>query len=156
MKTSRVDPHFQCVVVIKQSELHCTPAPFLNRFEKYALNHESLLENVLDSYPRRLRDLVCIARDKVQLTAFVYIYPITECLLLIQVKCFLELFDSIGLYGQNRFTLDSLLLTIIPPYDHVTTVENSVGHCDLTGTERLLSCLMSSLKMRTGISTYKV
>ena len=65
VKPSRVDPHFQCVVVIKQSELHCTPAPFLNRFEKYALNHQSLLEDVLDSYPRRLRDLVCTARNKV-------------------------------------------------------------------------------------------
>ena len=65
MKPSRVDPHFQCVVVIKQSELHCTPAPFLNRFEKYALNHQSLLEDVLDSYPRRLRDLVCTAKNEV-------------------------------------------------------------------------------------------
>ena len=154
MKPSQVDPHFQCVVVIKQSELHCTPAPFLNRFEKYALNHESLLEDVLDSYPRRLQDLVRISRDKVKYNRFL-LPNILSCLLLIKVKDFLELFDGhIGLYGQNRYTLDSLLLTIIPLCKK--TVESSVDHCDLTGTERLLSCLMRVLKMKTGISTCTV
>ena len=86
----------------------------------------------------------------------IFIYLTTECLLLIQVEDFLELFDShIGLYGQNRYTLDSLLLTVIPPFD-CAIVEPTVDHCDLTGTKRLLSCLMSALKMRTGISTYMV
>ena len=98
MKPSQVDPHFQCV------------------------------------------DLVRISRDKVKYNRFL-LPNILSCLLLIKVKDFLELFDGhIGLYGQNRYTLDSLLLTIIPLCKK--TVESSVDHCDLTGTERLLSCLM--------------
>ena len=58
----------------------------------------------------------------------------------VQVKDFLELFDGpIGFYGQNCFTLDSLLLTIIPPYDHaITTEPSSVDHCDLVGTNKSL------------------
>ena len=31
---SRVHPNFQCVIVIRKSELRKTPAPLLNRFEK--------------------------------------------------------------------------------------------------------------------------
>ena len=65
VKPSRVDPHFQCVVVIKKSDEHCTPAPFLNRFEKYALSHQTLLQDLLDSYPKRLRTLVDTAIEKV-------------------------------------------------------------------------------------------
>ena len=65
VKPSKVDPHFQCVVVIKKSEQHCTPAPFLNRFEKYALSHQILLQDVLDSYPKQLRLLIDAAIEKV-------------------------------------------------------------------------------------------
>lgn len=65
VKPSKVDPHFQCVVVIKKSELPCTPAPFLNRFEKYALSHESLLQDVLNSYPKRLHTLLNTTIEKV-------------------------------------------------------------------------------------------
>ena len=72
-----------------------------------------------------------------------------------QVKDFLKLFsDSIALYGQNCYTLDSLLLTIIPPYNPAAAVETSVDHCDNTGIERLLRCLTSVLKLRT--DTYMV
>ena len=76
---------------------------------------------------------------------------------LCRLKIFLGLFDGpIGLYGQNRYTLDSLLLTIVSLYVRERTVESSVNVCDLSGTEKLLSCLMSALEMRTGISTHMV
>ena len=54
-KPCRVHPNFQCVVVIKKSEVENTPAPFLNRFEKYSLSHDGLLETTLNTLP------VCLA-----------------------------------------------------------------------------------------------
>ena len=61
-----VNPNFQCVVVIRQSELKHTPAPFLNRFEKYFLSHKSLYRTVVESLPLRLQVVMSAAYDKVQ------------------------------------------------------------------------------------------
>ena len=49
LKPSRVDQNFQCIVVVKESEIKNTPAPFLNRFEKYYVSHKHLLKLALDS-----------------------------------------------------------------------------------------------------------
>ena len=64
MKPSRVDPNFQCVVVVKKSEVKNTPAPFLNRFEKYCITHHSLLETALSHLPPCIRIIVEAARKK--------------------------------------------------------------------------------------------
>ena len=63
-KPSRVDPNFQCVVVIKKSEVKNTPAPFLNRFEKYCITHHSLLEEALFHLPPCIRIIVEAAMEK--------------------------------------------------------------------------------------------
>ena len=65
MKPSRVDPKFQCVVVIKKSEVQDTPAPFLNRFEKYCITHHSILEMTLNRLPPCIRIIVEAAMEKV-------------------------------------------------------------------------------------------
>ena len=65
MKPSRVDPNFQCVVVIKKSEVKNTPAPFLNRFEKYCITHRSLLEEALSHLPPCIRIIIEAAMEKV-------------------------------------------------------------------------------------------
>ena len=65
LKPSRVDPNFQCVVVIKKSELHDTPAPFLNRFEKYCISHHSLLETALTHLPACIKIIMKAAMEKV-------------------------------------------------------------------------------------------
>ena len=64
-KPSRVDPKFQCVVVIKKSEVETTPAPFLNRFEKYLISHGSMLEAILNHLPPHMASMVRAAREKV-------------------------------------------------------------------------------------------
>ena len=66
LKPCRVDPSFQCVVVVKKSELRGTPAPFLNRFEKYCITHCTLLETALAKLPSCLRILVEAAKEKVR------------------------------------------------------------------------------------------
>ena len=65
LKPSRVHPNFQCVVVLKKSEVDSTPAPFLNRFEKYLISHGSLLETVLQSLPPCMAIMIRAARKKV-------------------------------------------------------------------------------------------
>ncbi len=64
-KPCRVHPDFQCVIVIKESEVQNTPAPFLNRFEKYYLTHKSLLQNALCKMPPCLRIMIEAAYSKV-------------------------------------------------------------------------------------------
>ena len=76
VKPSRVNPLFQCVVVIKKSELPHTPAPFLNRFEKYSLSHHSLWQDVCNSYPERMKTILDTAQKKVRLFATNNLMPI--------------------------------------------------------------------------------
>ena len=64
-KPSRVDQKFQCIVVIKESDVKNTPAPFFNRFEKYVISHKSLLDSVLDDLPCWLKIIVDSAYKKV-------------------------------------------------------------------------------------------
>lgn len=61
----RVHPDFQCFVVLKQSKFEETPAPFLNRFEKYQLSHELILEALLHSYPIGIQHIITKVFDKV-------------------------------------------------------------------------------------------
>ena len=65
-KPCRVHPEFQCVVVVKQSEVKNTPAPFLNRFEKYRLSHHALLEAALGMLPPCMAVVVNTVREKVR------------------------------------------------------------------------------------------
>ena len=65
LKPSRVDPNFQCVVVLKKSDLDFTPAPFLNRFEKYSVSHSSLLESMVHKLPPLMAVMINAIREKV-------------------------------------------------------------------------------------------
>lgn len=69
LKPSRVHPNFQCVVVVKKSEVENTPAPFLNRFEKYLISHGNLLETILQSMSPCMAIIIQAARDKVRLNS---------------------------------------------------------------------------------------
>ena len=64
-KPCRVHPEFQCVVVVKKSEVKNMPAPFLNRFEKYRLTHHALLEAALGMLPPCIAVVVKTVREKV-------------------------------------------------------------------------------------------
>ena len=69
LKPSRVHPDFQCVVVIKESEVKDTPSPFLNRFEKYFISHGSLLETALQNLPPCMAIMIKAIKEKVSSTA---------------------------------------------------------------------------------------
>ena len=137
------------MVVIKKSEQHCTPAPFLNRFEKYALSHQVLLQDVLDSYPDQLRLLIDAAINKVFII-YRYYRSCTINVFFGQVEKFLNVFGVSGLYGQNDSTLQSLLLTVLPVYssDHEFTFNETT----IDSKEKLLRCLLSVIKGRLNLS----
>ena len=60
-----VNPKFQCVIVIKESEVQRTPAPFLNRFEKYSITHGGLLKRLLQKLPPCISSIIQLAVEKV-------------------------------------------------------------------------------------------
>ena len=66
LKPSRVNLSFQCVVVVKKSEIKNTPAPFLNRFEKYLITHQTMLETALNRMPPNISVIIRAAIDKVE------------------------------------------------------------------------------------------
>ena len=68
-KPSRVNPNFQCIVLLKESELSATPAPFLNRFEKYCITYDSLIRECMANLPPSMRIVLETAVDKVTHTA---------------------------------------------------------------------------------------
>ena len=63
-KPCRVNPKFECFIVIDEAELKKCPSPFLNRFEKYYLDHKSLLELQLRHLPPCLK--ILLQRAKIQ------------------------------------------------------------------------------------------
>ena len=67
-KLCRVHPNFQCVVVVKQSDVMTTPAPFLNRFEKYYLNHHALFDIALGGLPPCMAIVINTVKEKVSTT----------------------------------------------------------------------------------------
>ena len=71
-KPSRVHKDFQCIVVIKKSEIDQTPAPLLNRFEKYLLSHTDILNSFVSKLPENVRKIVRAAQDKVCLVTNYY------------------------------------------------------------------------------------
>jgi len=62
-----VNPKFQCVIVIKQSEVGRTPAPFLNRFEKYSITYRGLLKALLQKLPPCVSTVIQLAAEKVSI-----------------------------------------------------------------------------------------
>ena len=69
-KPSRVQKNFQCVVVVKKSEVKNIPAPFLNRFEKYFISHHAFLKTALERMPSSMESFVKAAMEKVCMFKF--------------------------------------------------------------------------------------
>ena len=64
-KPCYVHSNFQCVVIVQLSEVEGTPAPCLNRFEKYYITHKTLLATAMNNLSPCIRGLLTIARTKV-------------------------------------------------------------------------------------------
>ena len=110
LKPCRVHPDFQCVVVVKKSEIVNTPKPFLNRFEKYCISHRSLLDTALSHLSPCLKVIVMTARAKAE--------EFVQCVE-----------GPRSLYGfKKETTLDSLILSILPSHQHKYCAHKSERH----------------------------
>ena len=65
IKPCHVHRDFQCIVIIKQSDVKTTPSPFLNRFEKYLISQKDFLEARLSMLPPHLKLMIEAAWNKV-------------------------------------------------------------------------------------------
>jgi len=77
---TQVDPEFQCVLVVKESEIKAgitTPA-LLNRFEKYHLSHESMWEEALCYLTPGMRMIMNMVCNKVRKSSVHVIKPIDK------------------------------------------------------------------------------
>lgn len=79
IKPCRIHPNFECIVVVKESDLATTPPPFLNRFEKYFLSYKTLLEAMLQKLPSCLRTVIETAQFKVKLNFCMHKFPLCVC-----------------------------------------------------------------------------
>ena len=67
IKPTRVNPSFNCAVIINNSEKFKTSKPFLNRFEKYDLSHEVLFKEALSCCQTHIKNMLLYAKGKVSL-----------------------------------------------------------------------------------------
>ena len=149
VKPSRVDPAFQCIVVIKTSELSNTPAPFLDRFEKYLVTHQTLLETALSMVPPCMAILVRATKEKVHK----YICPInyTYFFNALQVENFVQCISGRdSLFGFQSETVDSLILTLLPSSNFhvpegIKVPESTTAEADLK--LYLTECLLKVLRL---------
>ena len=94
-KPCRVDPKFQCIMHMRQSEIKDAPAPFLNRFEKFLVSQDDLLQIALDALPPCASKVISAALDK--------------------GKSFFKTLGKENMYGATEDTLQSLFLELLPP-----------------------------------------
>ena len=64
-KPCRIHPDFQCIVHMHKSEISSTPAPFLNRFEKFLITQEDIKKATINGIPNSMNKLVMCAIEKV-------------------------------------------------------------------------------------------
>ena len=64
-KPCRVDPNFQCIVHLHKSFLKDAPQPFLNRFEKFHVSQDDLLQASIDALPPCMKIIVKSAINQV-------------------------------------------------------------------------------------------
>ena len=64
-KLSRIHPDFRCSVILRESDIKQTPGPFLNRFEKYYMSYDALLDYSLQNLPSTLRTIMIAVKNKV-------------------------------------------------------------------------------------------
>ena len=108
-------------MLLKEAELIATPAPFLNRFEKYRITYDSLIRECMANLPPFMRIILETAVDKVTHTAgrmfMVAILCCCQCFgLFLQVNEFVQVIEAThSLYGYREDTIPSLLLKLLPP-----------------------------------------
>jgi hypothetical protein len=133
LKQCQVHRDFQCIVVIKRSELRTTPGPFLNRFEKYSLSHKDFLDARMSEIPQNLRNVLIAVKSKVQE--------------------FTNLFETANFYGAvEGETVNSLVLSVLPRCGFVPNLDEDVTSPDMgSGQFQAIEYILNVLRMKAGL-----
>ena len=155
MRLCRVSPKFQCLVVIKDSYVKTTPAPYLNRFEKYSLTHSVLLEEILSSLPKRLRLIFKNAKQEVHMFIFSIgvFHSINGICICVQVEKFINDYEPTSFYGYCDETVDSLVLSCLNSnqIDEISILSDT--SVETYKEFHLLKCIVMFCQERIGLST---
>ena len=65
IKPCLVHANFQCIVLLHEEDIPKIPAPFLNRFEKYYITYDNVLDSTLRQLPCGWKSLIEAAKSKV-------------------------------------------------------------------------------------------
>ena len=103
LKPSRVHGDFQCVVVVRKSEVKDTPAPFLNRFEKYCISHQTLLATATGYLPPCIRVILQATRRKASYSVCVCVLHLCTLLLTLSLSFFVYI-TACTMYNTNEQT----------------------------------------------------
>ena len=136
-RRSRVDPGFDCILHIRAEDVDKTPSPFLNRFEKYSLGIQSVLEWRMSTVGPG-RALFEVARRKVSFVV--------------------GLLGEGGLAGSgsDESTLNSIFLDMLPTSSQQQEgghVQQGVSDGDGNGSlVQFASTLHVAIKIHSGLS----
>ena len=155
MRLCRVSPKFQCLVVIKDSDVKTTPAPYLNRFEKYSLTHSVLLEEILSSLPKRLRLIVKNAKQEVHMFIFSIgvFHSINGICICVQVEKFINDYEPTSFYGYCDETVNSLVLSCLNSNQTEEISSLSDTSVETCKEFHLLKCIVMFCQERIRLST---
>jgi hypothetical protein len=133
LKQCQVHRDFQCVVVIKRSELPMTPGAFLNRFEKYSLSHNDFLDARLSEIPQNLKAVLIATKSK--------------------VEEFMNFFGTSSFYGAvDGETVNSLVLSVLPRCGFVPNLAEDVASLDVGCSQfQAVEYILNVLRMKAGL-----
>ena len=156
LKQCQVHRDFQCIVVIKRSELRTTPGPFLNRFEKYSLSHKDFLDARMSEIPQNLRNVLIAVKSKVCLICIsfhVFSQFISCANHIMQVQEFTNLFETANFYGAvEGETVNSLVLSVLPRCGFVPNLDEDVTSPDMgSGQFQAIEYILNVLRMNAGL-----
>jgi hypothetical protein len=127
-KPCRVNSKFQCIVIIKKSQLKNTPQAFLSRFEKFFFSYNVLYNSIFVHRPPNLQKIATYLYDKMLIlinnlqssrSFYGYTPQLHEC----EDDKYLE--DTIMSSRPDNETLRSLLLSIMPSFNNEYTIGSS-------------------------------
>lgn len=109
----RVHPRFQCIVHLSAKEAERTPAPFLNRFEKYQVSMTDALEFTL-LHHRLLRQIPLV---------------VTIERAMLHVRKLIEIIGYENFVGySHKQTVESLFITMISDWENESDVNKFIQH----------------------------
>ena len=156
-KPCRVDPKFQCLVVVNEAAFKNATAAFLTRFEKYHLSYRSMWEEACSQRPYYFGLILNAVYMRVS-CIFYNCFKFFIRLCHSQVNAFVKQFGSSAFYGlHDDTTAYSLMISpLLPSSDGINSDQNSAVDVVHSKKVALLDSLLQSLREKFHLNIPKV